>query len=295
MSLVQGFKPVVAMFVGLACSAAWATDERAKSKIEEAQAEEIRQESVVTGAGTLTRTSTGVLTLSGPAVYSSGTVIVSGQATAVAAQAGGGMGMAVDAAGAREVVREQYGKKITITEDPQYGIKIERVTKKGGTDVTERYEAKNVAELKKKYPEGFKVFDECLPTQAQGGTLTLGVVQGQGQFQLQQAQGPILLPGGGAIPPAGIVPPGGTLVLPPAGFQMIPGQGQVVVTASAVLAQPQLEELNAMMQGLSEGLKSYGKADKSKETLQTAKDHAKKQIGELKKQLADLEKQLDAK
>ena len=78
---------------------------------------------------------------------------------------------------------------------------------------------------------------------------------------------------------------------------MVPGQGQLVVTATAVMAPGQLEDVNAQMQGLSEGLKSFSKveADKLKEATQPVKDAAKKQIGELKKQLADLEKQLEAK
>ena len=50
-----------------------------------------------------------------------------------------------------------------------------------------------------------------------------------------------------------------------------------------------------MMHRLSEGLSSFSKAGKLKESLPVDQDAAKKHIDELKKQLSDLEKQLDAK
>ena len=264
MSLVDGFKVVIALFVGLSCSAAWSKDPPAKSKTEAAQAEELRQEGVVTGAGQ--------------------TIVVSGQATAVATAGGFAAGsISIDANGAKQVQAEEYGKKVKISEDPQNGIQIERITKKGGTDVTEKFEAKNVKELEKKFPEGFKLYNQYLGQGVAGGA-GMGVIQGAGVLQA------VPFPVPGAIPPGGFLP-----MPPPGGVQIVPGQGGVVVTATAVMAPAQLEFLNAEMQALNEGLKSFSKADKLKEAAQPAKDEAKKHIAELKKQLADLEKQLDAK
>ena len=257
MSMVRVFQVVVGVSVGLACTAAWSKDVPAKPKTEEVQAGELKLESV-TGAGTVTFTG------------------------AAATPVAGTVGMTADSNGAMEVVSEKYGRKFRITQDPQNGIKIVQITKKGGTDVTEKYEAKDLRELEKKFPAGFELYQEHV------GNKGLGGAAGMGMIQVGPIQGPILLPGNPAVPPGGFAPP-------PGGMQVVPGAGTIVVTATAVMAPDQLDGVSAMMQGLSESLKEFTKAAKLKDAKQSAKDAAKKQIGELKKQLFDLEKQLEAK
>ena len=94
-------------------------------------------------------------------------------------------------------------RRSQITDDPQNGIKIVRTTKKGGTDVTEKYEAKDIKELEKKFPKGFKLYNQYLgkarPVAPQG------VIQGRGD-PARPRPGGIPIPGGGAVPPGGFVP-----------------------------------------------------------------------------------------
>ena len=141
MSLVHGFKIVVVMLAGLSCSAAWSQAESAKAKTDEAKAAPLPG---TPGGPAMQGTYTGTTTLS------AGTLQIG-----VA-----GSQMSMNANGGKEVNVEQYGMKVRITEDPQNGIKIERTTKKGGTDVAEKFEAKDVRELAKKSPEGFKLYED---------------------------------------------------------------------------------------------------------------------------------------
>ena len=62
---------------------------------------------------------------------------------------------------------QEQGKKITIQDDPNNGIKVEITEKKNGKDVTKKYSAKNKDELKKKHPEAYKVYQKY--NQGRGG------------------------------------------------------------------------------------------------------------------------------
>lgn len=63
--------------------------------------------------------------------------------------------------GVKETDVEENGEKIKIVEDPANGIKVE-VTKKdaNGNEVTKKYEAKNLDDLKKNEPEAYKIYEK---------------------------------------------------------------------------------------------------------------------------------------
>jgi hypothetical protein len=60
--------------------------------------------------------------------------------------------------GGREINIEQGDRKIKIRDGKGQPIKIEITTKTNGKDSTEKYEAKDVDELKKKHPEAYKFY-----------------------------------------------------------------------------------------------------------------------------------------
>ncbi len=81
--------------------------------------------------------------------------------------------------GVKEIDAEEGDRKVKVVDDPKSGIKMEVTTKKNGKEVTEKYEAKNEEELKKKHPEAYKIYKKY--DQAGGGMM----------FQMQIAGGPI--------------------------------------------------------------------------------------------------------
>ena len=60
--------------------------------------------------------------------------------------------------GGREINIEEGDRKIKINDGKGQSIKIEITTKTNGKDSTEKYEAKDVEELKKKHPEAYKFY-----------------------------------------------------------------------------------------------------------------------------------------
>jgi len=62
--------------------------------------------------------------------------------------------------GVKEINAEEGDRKVKIVDDPKAGIKMEVTTKKNGKEVTEKYEAKDEKELKKKHPEAHKIYKE---------------------------------------------------------------------------------------------------------------------------------------
>jgi hypothetical protein len=62
--------------------------------------------------------------------------------------------------GVKSIKVNDNGRQIQIDEDPNKGIKIEVNEKVDGKDVKKKYEAKNAAELKKKHPEGYKLYEK---------------------------------------------------------------------------------------------------------------------------------------
>jgi hypothetical protein len=62
--------------------------------------------------------------------------------------------------GVKDITVEENGKKVRIQDDPNNGIKLEVTEKKDGKETTKKYEAKNAAELKKKHPDAYKIYEK---------------------------------------------------------------------------------------------------------------------------------------
>jgi len=209
-----------------------------------------------------------------------GVITLTAQAVSNAAVPGTGT-ISIDANGVKQVQNEEYGKKINITDDPQKGIKIEHTAHKGGTDETKTYQAKNVAELEKKSPEGFKLYQQYLGNQAGAGTVA---VQGQGMLVpagpgLQALPAPFSMPAGGA-----------------GGIQVIPGQviqGQAVLTPAG--GGLPIEVVTDALGQLRRDIKSAADSGAWKDSSKESKAAMKKQAAAMRKQLLDLEKQIEEK
>lgn len=62
--------------------------------------------------------------------------------------------------GVKTIEAEDDGKKVKIVDDPNKGIEIEITEKKDGKEKTEKFAAKDAAELKKKHPDAYKVYEK---------------------------------------------------------------------------------------------------------------------------------------
>jgi hypothetical protein len=62
--------------------------------------------------------------------------------------------------GVKTVEVEQGDRKVKIEEDPNNGIKVEVTEKQNGKDVTEKFEAKTVDDLKKNHPKAYAEYEK---------------------------------------------------------------------------------------------------------------------------------------
>jgi hypothetical protein len=196
-------------------------------------------------------------------------------ATAQAAPAAMPIGPAavtIDADGVKHVQSEQYAKKVSITDDPQKGIKIEHTFKKGGTDETKSYQAKDAKELEKKYPEGFKLYQQYLGNQAGAGMAVL------------QIQGAVVPAGPGV--PAPFPMPGAQ-----GGIQL--GQAQIIVNPAA--SGLPIEAATDALANLRRDIKSAAAGGSWKDAPLESRVALKKQAAAMRKQLQELENQLEGK
>lgn len=69
--------------------------------------------------------------------------------------------------GVKTIDVQEKDKKIKILDDPKQGIKMEITTKKDGKEQTEKIEAKNADELKKKNKEAYELYEQY--SKQQGG------------------------------------------------------------------------------------------------------------------------------
>jgi hypothetical protein len=174
--------------------------------------------------------------------------------------------------GAKQIDVSGDGKTIKISDSPKDGIKIE-VTKKNkeGKEETEKYEAKDVAELKRKQPAGYKIYKEHgddARRAAFGITQQIQVGPGGGIQVLPGQPGNLLLPLMPGLPKVLGVPPG----------------GEEGVDQAAQLSDQLAELFDGLAKG--DGLKNVPQADK---------DELQKCLGELKQRIAKLEKRLQEK
>ncbi|MGI8981895.1 MAG: hypothetical protein ACR2FY_21905 [Pirellulaceae bacterium] len=166
-----------------------------------------------------------------------------------------------DVNGVKEIEAEENGKKVKINDDPAKGIKLEVTETKDGKETTQKFEAKDAAELKTKHPEAHKLYEEY-SKQPAGIRLQVGGLPG------------------GAIPP---------------GFPAIPGARAGARGARIKILRPDelkglqdsvdsaLKELESAMNGLKDAKSGSEEFKKAQEQLEAAK----KQVEELKAKLAE--------
>jgi hypothetical protein len=175
---------------------------------------------------------------------------------------GGGKRVSIRSAnGVKDIDVDENDRKIKIHDDPKQRITIEVATKKNGKETTQKYEAKNAEELKKKHPEAHKIYQEYAENQ-----------QGAGMFQIQ------IQAGGGAGVPIAVPQPANAPAIPP-----------------AVVAGRRLELTTITLRAMVRQLETLSKGEELQKAPQAAKDELKKQLTELKTRLADVEKRLDQK
>jgi len=165
--------------------------------------------------------------------------------------------------GVKRIEAEDNGRKVTIDEDPQNGIKMEVATRKDGKDVTEKYQARNADELKEKFPEAHKLYKQY----SEGIAGRVGAIQ-------VGAGGAVRLGGRGAVR---VGPATAPAVVPPAGVAR-----SVPISITTLLMKRLADQLEALQQ--AGGLNDATPAER---------ESLKKQAEELKRQISDLEKQLD--
>ncbi len=95
--------------------------------------------------------------------------------------------------GVKDIDIKEQSRTIKIHDDPNKGITVEITKKKNGKDVKQKFAAKDAAELKKKHPEAYKLYDKYgkgappVPLAIQGLQLP--------NIQIQQIQGGMQIPG----------------------------------------------------------------------------------------------------
>ena len=182
-----------------------------------------------------------------------GIMLPGGIQIAVAAAGGGRRVSVKNVNGVKEIEADEGERKIKIVDDPKQGIKMEVTTKKNGKDVTEKYEAKNADELKKKHPKAYEFYKQY--GQNQGGVVM--------QFQIGGAV-PIRI-GGQAIP--------------------VPGRAAARRLNTIDMAKKLLPAWSGQLKGLASD-------DAISKASSESKQELAKQSAEMRKQLEDLEKRL---
>jgi hypothetical protein len=167
-----------------------------------------------------------------------------------------------DVNGVKEIEAEENGRKVKINDDPAKGIKLEVTETKDGKETTQKYEAKDAAELKTKHPEAHKLYEEYSKQPA-------GIRLQVGGFP------------GGAIPP-------GFPGIPP-----IPGApARARIPRIKILRPDELEaaksNTDSALKELDSALQTLKDAKAGSEALKKAQEQleaAKKQVEELKAKL----------
>jgi hypothetical protein len=171
--------------------------------------------------------------------------------------------------GVRQIKATDGDKTVKIDDDPANGIKIECTDKVNGKEVTKKYEAKNVDELKKKEPEGYKLYKQYGEQNGNGGAVQLQL----GGAQIIPIQ-PNALP---AIPLQPAMP--AVPAVPPAAQDN---------NVQLDIAATRLKRITAQLDALRNN-------EAVKNASNERKAELKKQIDELKQRADELQKQLDKK
>ena len=186
--------------------------------------------------------------------------------------------------GVRQIKATDGDKTVKIDDDPANGIKIECTDKVNGKEVTKKYEAKNADELKKKEPEGYKLYKEYGEKQGNGGA---------GLLTIQGILTPVQPP---ALPAIPIMP---AIPLQPNLFPAIPAMPAVPFTPAAAVPQrddnAKLDAAATQLKVIAAQLKRLQHNEAVKNASDEKKAELKKQIDELRQSADELRKQLDKK
>ena len=178
--------------------------------------------------------------------------------------------------GVKEITASEDGKTVKIHDDPAQGIKVELSENQNGKEVTKKYDAKNVEELKKKQPAGYELYKKY-----GGNGVTLNIQAGAGNL--------LPVPGIPAMPAIPLQP-----AMP---LRAIPGPAAIPGAAMPQGNNPQIEVAIAtqLVKNLSSRLERLQKAEACKNASPESKAELKKQVEELSKQIEALRGQLGDK
>jgi len=178
--------------------------------------------------------------------------------------------------GVKEISATDDGKTVKIKDDPAQGIKIELTEKQNGKEVTKKYEAKNVEQLKKNQPAGYELYKKYCGDQPANGVM---------QFRIQAGGGNLLVPGN-ALPALPLQPalplkqPAPAAPVLPNAVPQADNQQVVVVTQLAKHLSSRIEQLQRA--GTYKNASPESKADLKKQI-----DDLSKRLGELRGQLGE--------
>lgn len=96
--------------------------------------------------------------------------------------------------GVKDIDVDEGEEKIKIHDDPNQGISVEVTKKKDGKDVTEKYEAANEDELKKKHPKGHELYEKYAKNNA-GGIFQVQIQAAGGGLPFAPPQPPAIIRG----------------------------------------------------------------------------------------------------
>lgn len=163
--------------------------------------------------------------------------------------------------GVKEIEAQDGDRKIKIHDDPNNGIKMEITTKKNGKETTDKYEAKNAEELKKKHPKAYEEYQKF----AKGGANNI-------QIQIGGIQGIPAIPGQRVLPQ-----------------RILPAQA---IPARAKIGGIRLQHAGRILPSYGRMIERIADQDAIDDADNDTRKEVKDQVTELKKQLEDLEKRL---
>ncbi len=187
--------------------------------------------------------------------------------------------------GVREIEASENGKSVKIHDEPNKSIKIEVTEKQNGKDVTKKYEAKNVDDLKKNHPSGYKLYKQY------GEENNVAGMGGAVQFNIQGGAAMQAMPVVPAMPMIPLQP-----AMPPRQVPAMPApQAPLKADAGTAASTHQIEIATMMLKTLSAQLESFDAAGACKNASASSKAELQKQVVEISKKLDELKRKLDEK
>jgi hypothetical protein len=158
--------------------------------------------------------------------------------------------------GVKTIEVDEGDRKVTIIEDPNNGIVVAITETKNGKEVTEKFEAKTEADLKKNHPKAHAEYEKYAK-----GNGAVNIQINQGGIRFGQAPG---LPFGPQVP------------------------------GNARFNDPRLETAGRLLQSLGRHIETMSNDNVIKGASNESRETFKKEVVEMKNRLADLEKKLQA-